>query len=168
MGLDVYDDDGPSAKGTRDGTAQEAYRPGAENDKRISRGDVGLFDNVYSDSGGFDDGAFFEGHTLGKDVTEVFWEGVVFGQGAVVGWGRGEGHARAEIVGAFFATGAAAAGDAGFESDAVAGFEGRYGGPDGCDCPGGFVAEDHGGSEDEAADGAVDVVVDLGGLGGGR
>ena len=27
------------------------------------------------------------------------------------------------------------------------------------------MAEDHGGAEDEAADGAVDVIVDLGGLG---
>ena len=61
-----------------------------------------------------------------------------------------------------FATGAAAAGNAWFERDAVADFEGRYGGADFGDGAGGFVAEYHGVFEDEAPDGAVGPVVDLG------
>ena len=80
----------------------------------------------------------------------------------MVGGRGGEGHGGAEVVGAGFAAGAAAAGHAGFEGHAVADPERRYCRADAGDCAGGFVAEDHGGGEDEAADGAVRPVVYLG------
>lgn len=103
-------------------------------------------------------------------VAKVLGQGVVFRQGAVVGRRGCECHVRAEVVGAGFAAGAAAAGDAGLEGDAVADFERGDGIADFGDGAGGFVAEDHGVFEDEAADGAVGPVVYLlrGGLEEGR
>lgn len=49
---------------------------------------------------------------------------------------------RAEVVAAFFAAVASAAGYAGFQGHMVACFDGGYGRSDGFDDAGGFVAED--------------------------
>ena len=58
----------------------------------------------------------------------------------MVGRRRGEGHVRAEVVLPGFAAGAAPAGHAGFEGDAVAHLQGGDRGADPGDGAGGFVA----------------------------
>lgn len=76
--------------------------------------------------------------------------------------GRAELHLRADVVAALFAEAALAAGEADFEGDSVADFEGCYFGADGCDCASGFVAETHWRAHDEVAIAAVGVVVQVG------
>jgi len=56
---------------------------------------------------------------------------------------------------------ATATGHARLDRYGVAGLERGDGGADAVDCAGGFVAEDHGGFDDEGADSAVLPVVDL-------
>lgn len=78
---------------------------------------------------------------------------VVHAQRPVDGRGGGEAHRVAEVVAAGAAGVAGVAGSAWFESDAVAGGEAFGGGVGaaGGDDSGGFVAEDEGGVDDEAA-----------------
>jgi hypothetical protein len=101
-----------------------------------------------------------EGVTHSSRVVGAFHESTVqMGEGLCAG---AELHLRADVVAALFAEGACAAGEADFEGDAVADFEGCYFGADGCDCAGGFVAETHGRADDEVAIAAVGVVVQVG------
>ena len=71
-------------------------------------------------------------------------------------------HRGADVVAALLAQGALTAGQADFESDAVADFQGCHVGPDGRDGAGGFVAQAHGLAHDEVAIPAVAVVVQVG------
>lgn len=108
-----------------------------------------------------DESAFVKRDVGWEMDAEVFGEDIVLCECAVVGRGRGEPHVGAEVVGAGFAERAETTRDAWLEGDAVAGFEDGGGGADGDNGAGGFVAEDHGGFEDEVGDVAVLPVVDL-------
>lgn len=163
LGLhDVDGDDGRGAEGGRHGGAEQADGPGAHHDHGLPRGNGGLPDDVHGDGEGLDQRALLQGDGLGELVAEVGGGGPEAGQCSVIGGRRGEPHLRAEVVVAAEAGGAAAAGVAGLEGDAVAGAEGGDGGADLDDGAGGLVAEDHGVLDDEVPDGAVLPVVHVG------
>jgi hypothetical protein len=100
-----------------------------------------------------------EGVTHFGGVVGAFHEGAVqMGEGLCA---AAEPHLGADVVAALFAEGAGAAGEADFEGDTVAYFEGCYFGADGSDGAGGFVAETHWLAHDEVAIAAVGVVVQV-------
>ena len=163
LGLhNVHGDDLGGAVGAGDGAAEEPDGAGAHDDDGLAGLDARLLGYVDCYGEGLDEGAFLEGDGGGELVAEVCGGGPEAGEGAVVRGGGGEAHVRAEVVVAREAGGAAAAGVAGLEGDAVAGLEGGDGVADGDDGAGGFVAEDHGVPDDEVADCAVDPVVHVG------
>lgn len=114
------------------------------------------------DGKGLDEGALLEGDLVRELVAEVLSGGVETSEGSVVGRGGGEAHVRAEVVVAAQAGFAVAARGSGLDGDAVAEFEGCDCRADGGDGAGGFVAEAHGGFENEGADGAMLPVVYVG------
>lgn len=163
LGLDDVDrHDRRGAEGARHGGAEQAHGPGAHDDDGLAGRDAGLAHDVHGDGEGLDQRALLERHGVGQLVAEVGGRGPEAGQGAVVGGRGGEAHLGAQVVVAAEAGGAAAAGVAGLEGDAVAGLEGRHGGAGAHDGAGGLVAEDHGGAHDEVADAALLPVVHVG------
>jgi hypothetical protein len=78
---------------------------------------------VDADAEGFAERALAGRDRFGEAVGEVDWPRDVLGERAVVRRGRHERHVGTAVVLAAFAVVAPAAGDAGFERDAVSGFE---------------------------------------------
>ncbi len=122
-----------------------------------------LLRDVHRNRERLDQRPLLHAHPQRELIAKVLGQDVVLGQCAVEGRGGRERHVGAEVVFSFFAVDAAAAGDAGFHGDRVAGLEGRDRGAGLDDRAGGFVAEDHGGGEGVGADGAVAPVVHLDG-----
>lgn len=116
---------------------------------------------MYCDSEGLNQGALLEGDLVGELVAEILSGGVEAGESSIVGWGGGEAHVRAKVVVAAQARLAVAAGRSRLNGDAVAEFERLDLRTDSGNGAGGFVAEAHGGLEDEGADGAMLPVVNV-------
>lgn len=94
-------------------------------------------------------------------VAKVLWGSVEAREGAVVRWSSSEMHIRAEVVVARQAWGAASARISGLQSNAVAGLESLDLGSHFNNCPGGFVAQDHGAFQDKGANPPLTPVVHI-------
>jgi hypothetical protein len=160
--LDIHANDFGGAESLSDGAAEETDWARAHDDDGGAGGDLGLLGDVDCNGEGLDERTLLKRDLVGELVAEVLGCGVEAAEGSVVGRGGGEAHIGAEVVVAAQAGLAVAAGGSGFDGDAVAEFEGCDGGADSGDCAGGFVAEAHGGFEDEGADGAMLPVVHVG------
>lgn len=158
-GDDVDAHDRRGAKGLGHGGAEQTHGTRAHDDDGLARVQLCHAGDVHADGEGLDEGALLQGHVVGQLVAEVLRGGPEAGQGAVDGRGGGELHLGAEVVLAGQAAGAAAAGVARLDGDAVADLEGGDGVADLGDDAGGLVAQDHGLGQGELADAAMLPVV---------
>ncbi len=141
---------------------KEADHAGADNHGGAAFGDVANGDCVDGDGERLDHGGFFERDCCGKGVEYAGRHNYEIGEGsgaAELGSRHAENFAMtAKINKSFAAVFALAAVNGGVESDAVAFLEVAYGGADGFDAAGGFVAHD---KRRNAAAGTAVVTMDV-------
>lgn len=160
--INIDSHDFSRAKGLGDGAAEESDRAGAEDDDGLPGLDGCLLCDVHADGEGLDERAFFHADVVWELVAEVLRQLVVPCQSPIIRRRSRKPHIDTQIIVPLLTPIAPPTRDSRFHAHAVAGFEARDGLTDLGYDSGAFVAQDHGGFDDEGADGAVGPVVHVG------